>query len=177
MDDSEGIKLLTLEWTRAQPAVGRFIRSFVRDSSDAEDVLQGVALNIVDRFDKYDRSRPFIGWALGVAKNLIKAHFRKQLKRPATAHEDTAVDRVADAFEVLQPELEDMKEALAECIQAVPSAKRQMLAWQYEDDLQPADIAQRVGKSANHVAVLLHRLRAGLRQCVERKMSGPVEAS
>tara|TARA_R110000850_G_scaffold30703_1_gene84817 strand:+ start:1908 stop:2441 length:534 start_codon:yes stop_codon:yes gene_type:complete len=177
MDDSESIKLLTLEWTRAQPAVGRFIRSFVRDPSDAEDVLQEVALTIVDRFEKYDRSRPFIGWSLGVAKNLIKAHFRKQLKRPTTAHDDSAVDRVADAFEVMQPELEDMKEALADCIKQVPSAKRELLAWQYEDGLQPAEIGQRIGKSPNHVAVLLHRLRSILRHCVERKMGKPVEAS
>ncbi|MCH1507807.1 MAG: hypothetical protein L7T84_01255 [Akkermansiaceae bacterium] len=50
MDDTESFKALTVEWTRAQPAVARFVRSFVRNRADAEDVLQEVALAIVDRF-------------------------------------------------------------------------------------------------------------------------------
>ncbi len=178
MDDSEdSFKRLTVEWTRAQPAVGRFVRSFVRNRADADDVLQEVALTIVDRFEKYDPERPFIGWALGVARNVVKTHFRKQLRRPVTTEDESAVDGVADAFEKLQPELEDMKEALAECLQRVPSEDRQILAMQYEDDLKPAAIAERIGKTPNHVAVLMHRLRLGLRQCVERKMNPVTNAS
>ncbi len=177
MDDSESIKRLTIEWTKAQPAVARFVRSFVRNRDDAEDVLQEVALAIVDRFESYDSTRPFIAWALGVARNLVKAHFRKQLRRPVTADDETAVDRVAEAFESLQPELEDMKEALAECIQRVPAEERRMLAMQYEENLKPAAIATRINKTANHVAVMLHRLRLGLRQCVERKMNSPANLS
>lgn len=171
MDDSEdSFKRLTVEWTRAQPAVGRFVRSFVRNRADADDVLQEVALTIVDRFEKFDESRPFLGWALGVARNVVKAHFRKQLRQPVAALDENAVDRVADAFEVLQPHADDMKESLAECLQRVPVEHRRMLAMQYEDDLKPAAIAERTGKTPNHVAVLLHRLRVGLRQCVEGKM-------
>ncbi len=49
MDDSTAIKQLTLEWTKAQPSVERFIRSFVRSRADADDVLQEVALTIVDQ--------------------------------------------------------------------------------------------------------------------------------
>ena len=178
MDDSEdSFKRLTVEWTRAQPAVGRFVRSFVRNRADAEDVLQEVALTIVDRFDKYDPERPFIGWALGVARNLVKTHFRKQQRRPVTTEDESAVDRVAEAFEILQPELEDMKEVLAECLRRVPSEDRQILAMQYEDGLKPGSIAERIGKTPNHVAVLMHRLRVGLRQCVERKMNPVTNAS
>lgn len=177
MDDSDSIKRLTLEWTRAQPAVARFVRSFVRNQADADDVLQEVAMTIVDRFEKYDPSRPFLGWALGVARNLVKVHFRKQLRRPPTVEDETAVDRVAEAFELLQPDLEDMKEALVECIERVPAADRRILAMQYEEDLKPAAIAKKVGKTPNHVAVLLHRVRSGLRRCVERKVNSFASAS
>lgn len=177
MDDSEAIKRLTVEWTKAQPAVARFVRSFVRHQADADDVLQEVALTIVDRFESYDPSRPFIGWALGVARNLVKAHFRKQLRRPANVDDETAVDRVAAAFEVLQPELEDMKEALSECIERVPAAERRILSMQYEEELKPAAIAEKVGKTPNHVAVLLHRVRVELRKCVEGKMTAHAKHS
>ncbi len=113
---------------------------------------------------------PFVAWALGIAKNVIKAHFRKQQKRLPNLEGETAVDRVAEAFEEISPHLEDMKEALAACIERVPANSRQILAKQYEDGLKPAEIAAEVGKSANHVAVMLHRLRGSLRECVERRM-------
>ena len=170
MDNSEAFRHLTVEWTKAQPAVARFVRSFVRNQSDAEDVLQEVALTIVDRFESYDVSRPFLGWAMGVARNLVKAHFRKQLRRPVTPSDEAAVDLVAEAFEELQPELEERKEALVECLRKVPSEERRMLAMQYKENLKPVAIAETIGKTANHVAVVMHRLRVGLRQCVERRM-------
>jgi len=153
------------------------VGSFVLNRADAEDVLQEVALTLVDRFESYDPSRPFIAWSLGVARKVIKAHFRKQLRRPLTSENDTAVDRVASAFETLHPQVEDMKEALSECIQRLSTADKQMLAMQYEDELKPAAIADRIGKSPNHVAVLLHRLRTGLRQCMERRLTALPNAS
>jgi hypothetical protein len=51
MQDSNRIQRMAIEWTRAQPSVGRSIRSFVRDRAQAEDLLQEVALVIVDRFE------------------------------------------------------------------------------------------------------------------------------
>ncbi len=40
MQDSDTIQRMTVEWTRAQPSVSRFIRSFVRDRAQADDLLQ-----------------------------------------------------------------------------------------------------------------------------------------
>lgn len=174
MNDSESIKRLTREWTRAQPSVERFIRSFVRHRADADDVLQEVALTIVDRFDDFDEERSFEAWALGIAKNLVKAHFRKQLRQPIQAIDDEAVDQVAAAFEELSPQAEDMKEALADCLSRVPGSQRRMLSLQYEEGLKPSEIAEGIGKSANHVAVILHRLRSALKECVERKIKAGV---
>ena len=175
MDHPEdSIKRLTIEWTKAQPAVGRFIRSFVRNQADADDILQEVALTIVDRFEKYDPSRPFVGWALGVARNVIKTHFRKQGKRPQSSADAEAIDRVADVFESVDPTVAELKEALADCLNALPGKNRHLLALHYDEELKPAAIAGRLGKSANHIAVMLHRLRTTLRHCIERKVDGAI---
>jgi RNA polymerase sigma-70 factor, ECF subfamily len=177
MDDTEAIKNLTLEWTKAQPAVSRFIRSFVRNRADAEDLIQEVALTLVDRYESYDSARPFSPWAFGIARNLVKAHFRKQLKQLPGTEDETAVDRVADAFETLRPQLEDMKEALAVCMQKLPATDRSLLALHYDEEMKPNAIAEQLGKSANHVAVQLYRMRKNLRRCVERSLNLPVSAS
>lgn len=170
MDDSENYKRLTLEWTKAQPSVARFIHSFIRNPSDAEDVLQEVALVIVDSVGRYDPDRPFIGWALGIARNVTKAYLRKKLKQLPGTTDESAVDRVAEAFEGFHPHLEDRKQALADCIRKVPTKGQQLLSQHYEKGLKPAEIAAQEGKGANHIAVMLHRLRASLRKCVEFKM-------
>jgi hypothetical protein len=46
--DNEMMADLTVQWTRAQPIVAGFISAMVPNFSDAEDVLQRVALVIVN---------------------------------------------------------------------------------------------------------------------------------
>ncbi len=163
------IKQLTLEWTKAQPAVGRFIRSFILNPDDAQDILQEVALSVVDSFDKYDSSRPFEGWAIGIARNRLRAHLRKVYQK-RELNLDDAVDRVADAFEQLTPQLDDRKEALRDCLNRVPRETRRILALRYDEELKPAAIAKEISRSPNHVAVILHRARGILRKCMEGKL-------
>ena len=176
MDDSEGVKHLTVEWTKAQPSVFRFIRSFVRNRADAEDLIQEVALTIVDRFDSFDRSRPFLPWAFGIARNLVKAYFRKQLKELPSFEDDTVVDLVAEKFETLQPHMEDMKEALTGCLKKLPADDHSLLDLHYQEELKPNAIASQLGNSANHVAVQLYRIRKKLRICVEHTLNMPSSA-
>ena len=58
----------TLLWTAAQPIVGSYIGSLVPDFQEAEDLLQEVALVLLRKFPEYDDRRPFVAWALGVAR-------------------------------------------------------------------------------------------------------------
>ena len=55
-------------WTAAQPAVSGYVRSLVRNRSMADEVLQETSLVLFRRFDEYDEQRPFVAWALGVAR-------------------------------------------------------------------------------------------------------------
>ena len=169
MKDPETIQRMTIEWTRAQPSVGRFIRSFVRDRGQAEDLLQEVALVIVDRFETYEPDLPFIGWALGIARRAVLAHLRSVYANPRVEFSD-AIDRVADAFERLDPQAEAMKDSLAYCIGNVRGRSRQALVLRYTSGLELKQIAERLGMTAGNVGVLLHRVRANLRECVERRL-------
>ena len=55
-------------WTSAQPAVANYVHALVRDRGAAQDVLQETALVIFRRFADYDGQRPFLAWALGIAR-------------------------------------------------------------------------------------------------------------
>lgn len=83
MDDAKSKnEELTVYWVQAQPLVLSFIASVVPDSRQANDVLQRVALATTRRFAEYDRQRPFVAWATGIARNEIENFQREKGKRP-----------------------------------------------------------------------------------------------
>ncbi|MCP4172172.1 MAG: RNA polymerase factor sigma-70, partial [Fuerstiella sp.] len=46
-------------WTLAQPKVSAYVTSVVRDFKDRDDVLQDIAVAVIDSFDTYDPGRSF----------------------------------------------------------------------------------------------------------------------
>ena len=83
MDDAKSKnEELTVYWVQAQPLVLSFIASLVPDFKEADDILQNVALVTTRRFAEYDRQRPFVAWAIGIAKDEIENYRRKKGKRP-----------------------------------------------------------------------------------------------
>ena len=170
MTDNQHIKRMTADWTRAEPSVGRFVRSFIRDSTEAEDVLQEVALVIVDRYSSYDSTQPFIGWALGISRRIVWTHLRNKYRDRDLIRKD-AIDQVSAAFERLDPHAQHMKDALAHCVKNVGGKGRRVLLLRYEEGLELKQIAERMGKSANNIGVLLYRVRSALRECIDRRLS------
>jgi RNA polymerase sigma-70 factor (ECF subfamily) len=169
MTNKQHIKQMTVDWTRAEPSVDRFVRSFVRDSAEAEDVLQEVAVVIVDRYSSYDSTQPFIGWALGIARRVVWTHLRKKYRdRDLILHD--AITHVSGAFEKFEPQVQDMKDALAHCVEKVSGEGRRALLLRYEEGLELKQIACRLGKSVSAAGVLLHRVRCALRECIDRRL-------
>ena len=169
MSDSDFIQRMTIEWTRTQPSVGRFVCSFLRDRAEADDVLQEVALVIVEKFDDWDPERPFVAWALGIARRVVLTHLRARYRSSKVELSD-AVDLVAASYEKLEPQAELMKDSLADCLGQVRGQSRQVLALRYTDGLELNQIAEQLGMTASNVGVLLHRVRAALRKCVDQRL-------
>lgn len=157
-------------WTLAQPAVSAFVASLVRDFRDRDDVLQDVAVAVLDSFDSYDPARPFVAWATGVARNQVFLYLRRK-GRDRLVLDEAALDSVVAAFTSLRPEEVRTLDYLDECVRALDGRSRRLCELRYRDDLKPAEIGPRVGMSPNAVAKALQRLREALRDCVSRKMA------
>jgi RNA polymerase sigma factor (sigma-70 family) len=74
-----------------------------------------------------------------------------------------------EALEACAPNAEDwqqQREALFRCMDKLSPAQRRLTALAYGDGLTPAQIAEREGKAANVIHVLLSRMRRALRDCV-----------
>lgn len=164
----EQTRQATRLWTLAQPVVSAFVTSVVRDFTARDDVLQEVAVAVMESFDRYDPDRPFTAWALGIAQNQVRLYLRRR-QRERLVFDDELIATLASAFEVTTPGQLRPLDFLKECLGGLPGRARELCDLRYAQDLKPAAMAELVGMTANSVAKALQRIRDQLRACIEQK--------
>jgi RNA polymerase sigma-70 factor, ECF subfamily len=162
----------TCLWTQAQPLVAGYINAVIPDFHEAEDALQEVAIVLLRKFPEYDSDRPFVPWAIGIAKREVLMVRRRQA-RNRLCYAPDLLERISEAYEELAPELEERAQRLRDCLQRVQGRAAELLRFRYQEALRPAEIAGRVGMAVVAVRVMLSRTRAALRECIERSASAP----
>ncbi|GIP26379.1 RNA polymerase sigma factor [Paenibacillus sp. J23TS9] len=66
---------------------------FIRESSDAEDVIQEIYIQVYRSLEKFDVSRPFRPWLMGVVMRQIQAHRRKNWTHIRTLKKAEQIDQ------------------------------------------------------------------------------------
>ena len=160
---------LARDWTSAQPVVAAFIRGLVPLHHDAEDLLQRTAIALVRRYPGYDPARPFVGFALGVARVEV-LRYRREVGRQRAVFDTDAVEAVAEAFREVAPVAGEVQSALWQCVDRLRGRVREVFALHYGQGLSAAEIAARVDRPASAVSVTLHRGRRAVRHCLERRL-------
>jgi len=156
-------------WTKAQPVVAAYLNSVIPDSHAADDLLQETAVVLFRKIDEYEPSRPFVAWALGVARNEVLAARRAHARGRLAYHSDV-MEMVADAYEEMAPELDERLGALRGCLQKVRGRERELVRLRYEESLKPGQIARRLSMVASTVRGMLTRIRDALAHCVDREL-------
>ncbi len=127
---------------------------------DAEDVAQDVYLRLLAEFHRGNRygGLPYrvvvhqvIGWTLGD----YFGEQRTDSPLPAELGED-------------RPDGEISRLTLESLFEALPEGDRAVLRLRWIEGLEPAEIAERLGKEPNAVYQSLHRGHAALREAWER---------
>ena len=160
---------ITLLWTAAQPSVMAFIRSVTPQLADAEDILQETARQIVNRFDEYDRARPFAPWAIGIARYKVM-EWRRVHAKVGLVFDEEAIEAIHFAYAERAEDWPVVGHAIDECLKKASPAAEKLLVLRYLENLKPAEIARRLGSTANSVSVRLFRARDGLRKCIRRRL-------
>jgi RNA polymerase sigma-70 factor, ECF subfamily len=171
MDQPNSEKLARL-WTEAQPVVGSYILSLLPDFHQAEDVLQQVAVLLVREFDKYDASRPFLPWALGIARNMVLKSRREAARHSRQFLNEALVHQIEQAFQDSSDTWASVRKALRHCLRKQPQKVLELLRWRYAFDMKPAAVARELGITPGATRVMLHRARIVLRQCIQRHAYG-----
>lgn len=161
---------LAVAWVTAEPSVRAFVAAAVRGIPDREDVLQQVALTVARRFEEYDGKRPFVAWALWLAKSRVVDFYRSQ-DRQRIVLADGMLDRVADSLAARHAEVSPRREALEECLDGLSQRSRDLLRLRYHEALPIDRIAAATRLTPGSARVALYRIREALAACIERRLA------
>lgn len=165
---------LATYWTAAQRVAAAFVRTLVPDFGESEEILQRVAVALVRKFDEYDRRRPFVAWAIGMAKREVMA-YRRQRAMDRHIFNDELVERIAESYQRLSHERQPLRELLARCFDGLDLRARRAIDLRYARNLRTLQIADEMHISDAAVRKLLSRARTSLRDCMNRSLDGSKE--
>ena len=157
-------------YVRYADDIHRYVRSFVQDHHEAEDITHDVFAKLMHVIGKYQqREVPFTAWILRVARNAALDHIRARRSIPCeeVRSEDDGHDQVA--FERSR----DLRVAL----ELLPEDQREVLVLRHIVGLSPTEIATTLGKSESSIHGLHHRGRRTVQFALQDLGAAPVVAA
>jgi RNA polymerase sigma-70 factor (ECF subfamily) len=142
----------------------------VADPERARDVLQETNRVLWERAAEYDRARPFLGWAIGVAKMQALAE-RQRSRRDRLQLDPDVAARLAEVAEARTEDVEERQLALAHCLNRLTSSQRGLLERRYKEGLDLSALGRSLGRSSNAVAAALMRVRQALASCIRDRVA------
>ncbi len=146
----------------------RRLRGFVAvlgvPPDSVDDVSQEVFLRGFRLLDRVDDLRQFDRFLRGIARNVVKEHFRARL--PAHRSFEELVDRLSAREPADRSDGSEVMEALRRCLERLTPRSRRMLDLRYAEEKSPDEIASELGLKGGSVRVLLVRIREALVKCM-----------
>lgn len=167
--ESDRREALALLWTQSQNLVEAFLRTMVSSPHDRDDLLQETAKQAARYFDRYDSTRPFAGWVIGIARNNVIDLRRKSAKEGQLIGVHS-IEEISDLFVRMHGEISERAIALDACLKKVQPQHRELLKLRYNDSMKVQEIAQQVGSRPNTVSVSLKRIRLALANCISGEL-------
>ena len=173
------VELVQRLFVRHQGELRGWVLAMLPDFSAADDVLQETFLTVTRKAEVFQPETSFVAWAGAVAR-LHVFDWRRQRGRTAAALSDEVIeqlwcDAAASAGDASRADRE--LTALEGCLQSLAPQARKAVELRYRDGHKPAEVARRLGWTAEAIYVALSRARAALRECIERRLFAEGEPS
>lgn len=146
-----------------------YIVSMVPSWADADEIFQETNVRLWRDFSDFDPDTNFGAWATRVAYYQVLT-WRKRASRNRLVFDDKILGKIAEHQERLAPHAEERHLAMGECMKELTTRSRDLLAHVYAQDEQIRTVAIRLNRSRDTVYKSLQRIRASLRECIERRM-------
>lgn len=144
----------------------------VQDDDAIEDLAQETYLHVLEHLDEFTGGS-VAAWLATIARYRA-LDWRRRQQRRRVAHGRFLKEVTAQVIDAVDQDAAnsppDALPRLRHCLSLLGEEARRLLEWRYREQLQPTEIAQRIGRSVGGVNVSLSRLRQRLSACMA---SGP----
>ncbi|MCM8531846.1 MAG: sigma-70 family RNA polymerase sigma factor [Lentisphaeraceae bacterium] len=158
------------QFAAVQPSLYRYICSLLPNFSEADDILQEVAVISWEKYSSFDPSQNFKSWVFGIARNKV-LHSKRRFLRTQNLMAK-ALEEKAEKHFVAQElgHLEEKQDALNTCIEHLDQKQQEVLLLRYKEKMPSEDMASKLKRSAQQIRTQLFRLRSTLKSCINNKL-------
>ena len=159
-----------------QAAVRWCLVRYVRDPATADDLAQEVFLAAYRNLATCRSAGSLRGWLLGIARNMAIQHVRTESRRRLRERGPLATQLAQWRIEQLEQDPEDgldherKLETLRHCVEHLAPESRRVVEEHYFHRQTVESIAQRQGRGAGAVRMMLLRIRKALGECIRKNL-------
>jgi RNA polymerase sigma factor (sigma-70 family) len=168
-------KLLSQAMERDRPRLRNFIRKYVADTSEAEDILQDVFYELLEAYRFMKPIEHVTAWLFRVARNRMTDLFRRN--RPSSLSNPVSSEEGVETLEDLLPSEQDgpeaayarnlLLDALDDALEELPQAQREAFIAHELMGRSFKDISAETGLSVNTLLSRKHYAVLHLRQSLQ----------
>lgn len=147
----------------------RYVRTLVRNRSDAEEVFQEAVLIAWRKFAEFEQGTNFRAWLLQIAF-FAACNYRRARYRTPLEISDAFARAIADERETRADRLDERAWALDHCLPRLGPRERELLRRRYEVGQTVQEIAVQTQRSVMAVYKALNRIHHSLLDCIQRTL-------
>ena len=159
-----------------QAAVRWCVVRYVRDPATADDLAQEVFLAAYKNLATCRSTGSLRGWLLGIARNMaiqhVRTEARRRLKERGPLSTQLAQWRIEQLEQAPGDDLEHERkfDTLRHCVEHLAPESRRVVEEHYFHRQTVESIAQRQGRGAGAVRMMLLRIRKALGECIQKNL-------
>jgi RNA polymerase sigma-70 factor, ECF subfamily len=153
-------------------ALRGYVAALSSDLNAVDDLSQEVFLRALERLDKIDDLQNFPRFLRGIARNVVREHFRKN-----AIHSERYVQFVEEVYPSEESAGADLPvndpqvaAAMRECMSKLSDKAREMLKMRYTEELPADQIGKALGLNGGAVRTSLLRIRETILKCVRSSL-------
>ncbi len=167
-DDKSQEQFIRLLMTN-ENSIYAYILSFVPNSNDADDLMQETSAVLWQKFSEFEPDRPFIAWAITIARYQVMKYFKTR-KRSKVVFSEDLINYINAEVEKKLPSMDPRIDALEKCVNKLNSKDQWLLKLRYGKGYTFENIGAHISKSTRATFYSLSRIHHIVFLCIKQTL-------